>query len=100
VFKIYQSERLKNAYDPKSCKDLKNKCLNLYMLHGFEIVTHGNEMTSNIEIDNHYEKSCLPKPHYLATKIQKNSYTIIMQLSLGHYNYYVTITLEIRCINK
>jgi len=42
----------KNAYGPKSCKVLKNKCLNLYMLHGFEIATHGNEMTSNIEIDN------------------------------------------------
>ncbi len=25
----YQSEKLKNAYHPKSCKDLKNKCLNL-----------------------------------------------------------------------
>ncbi len=28
------------------------KGINLYMLHGFEIVTHGNEMTFNIEINN------------------------------------------------
>ncbi len=100
MFKIYQYERLKNAYDPKSCKYLKNKCLNLYMLHGFEIATHGNEMTSNIEIDNHYEKSRLPKPHYLVIKLKKNSYTTVMQLSFRNYNYSATIILEIQSISK
>jgi hypothetical protein len=88
----YQFERLKNAYDPKSCKDLKNKCLNLYTLHGVKIATYGNEMTFNIEINNHYEKSRPPKPHYPPTKIQKTTHiqllciyplgiTTIMQLS-------------------
>jgi hypothetical protein len=67
----YQFERLKNVYDPKSCKDLENKCLNLYTLHGFEIATHGNEMTFNIKINNHYEKLHPPKPHYPATKFFK-----------------------------
>jgi hypothetical protein len=45
--------------------------------------------------------SCLSKPHYPITKIQKNnSYTTIMQLSFGYYNYYATIPLKIKCINK
>jgi hypothetical protein len=44
----------------------------------------------------HYEKSRLSKPHYHVTKTQKkNSYIIVMQLSLGYYNYYAIILLEI-----
>jgi hypothetical protein len=44
------------------------------------------------EKKNHYEKSPLPKPHYLATKIQKITR---IQLSLGYYNFFATIPLEI-----
>jgi hypothetical protein len=36
----------------------------------------------------------------LQLKFLKNSYTTVLQLSLGYYNYYVIIPLEIRCINK
>jgi hypothetical protein len=39
---------------------------------------------------DHYEKLCSSKPHYFATKTQKQFI----------YNYYATIPLEIQCINK
>jgi hypothetical protein len=36
----------------------------------------------------------------LKLKLKKHSYTIVMQLSLGYYNYCATILLEIWCVNK
>ncbi len=36
----------------------------------------------------------------LQLNLKIKSYPIVMQLSLGYYNYYVIISLEIWCINK
>jgi hypothetical protein len=36
----------------------------------------------------------------LQLKLKNNSYTIIVQLFFGYYNYYATIPLEIWGINK
>jgi hypothetical protein len=52
------------------------------------------------QIDNHCEKLHISKSHYLQLKLKKNSYIIVVQLSLGYYNYYATIPLEMQCINK
>jgi hypothetical protein len=59
------------------------------------------QMIINIFFQSHNEKLCPLKPHYPTTKTKKNnSYTIVIQLSLGYYNYYATIPLKIWCINK
>jgi hypothetical protein len=63
---------------------LEKQMLEPYMLHGFEIATHGNEMIFNIEINNHYEKFHPPKPHYLAPKTQKTTHVqLLCSYSLG-----------------
>ncbi len=54
---------------------------------------HGQASPSNVW-KFHYEKLHSPKPHYPKTKTQKkNLYIIVIQLSLGYYNYYAIIPL-------
>jgi hypothetical protein len=68
-------------------------------MHGKNIYLEN--FISNLKHHNiHYEKSCPLKPHYPIIKTKKNSYTNVMQLSFGYYNYYAAIPLKIRCINK
>jgi hypothetical protein len=46
-------------------------------------------------------RNCICQNHIiLQLKLKKNSYAIVMQLSLGYYNYGATIPLEIQRINK
>jgi len=51
-----------------------------------------NEVTT---LEESIWKIASVETHYLVIKTKKNPYITVMQLSIGYYNYYATIPLEI-----